>query len=91
MGAPSFFVGLGWVALVFGVILLALPAIQVVRGVQTWSKVAGLLVSGVGFILLGSGFAFVHLGGADAILPGIVLTGVGQFWQRRITRDGRST
>lgn len=86
MEAHPFFVGFGWLAVAFGCILLVLPSLQVLRGAQPARKVVGLLISGVGFLMFGSGLVFAQSGLASAVLPGIVLTTVGHLWQRRAAK-----
>lgn len=87
MEAQPFFLWIGWGALAFGLLLLTLPTIQVVRGVVMLEKVRGLLLSGVGFLLFGTGLAFAHRGLGFTVLPGIALTAAGHFWQSRLSRE----
>ena len=91
MEPHPFFLAFGWLAIAFGCLLLVLPSIQVLREVQPAKKVVGLLISGVGFLMFGTGLAFAHAGLSPAVLPGIVLTTVGHVWQRRATKSTEPT
>lgn len=88
MEAEGFVRVLGYGAMVFAGLLLAGPTAQVFRGKQAWGAVLGLWISGGGFLLIGVGLAFAASGAAPAVLPGIILTAVGQFVQQRAAKKG---
>ena len=85
-----FFVGFGWLAIVFGGLLLVLPSIQILREILPAKRAVGLLISGVGFLMFGCGLAFAHVGLSPAVLPGVILTTVGHLWQRRVMKSEES-
>jgi hypothetical protein len=75
-------------ALIFAALLLALPIVQVARGGRSIRAVSGLLVAGCGFLLVGFGFVFADHGFGGLVLPGIIVTAVGHFWQQRVAGTG---
>ena len=83
MEGHTLFGVLGYGALVFGLLVLGAPALQVLRGRKKWSAVVGLCIAGTGFILIGVGLLLAARGFASAVLPGILLTAVGHFVQQR--------
>jgi len=80
-------IGLGMLG--FGVLLLAVPVIQVLRTVHPWRSLIGLWVAGVGFIMIGAGLAFADRGWGSAVLPGVIVTVVGHFVQSVASRKSR--
>lgn len=74
-------------ALAFAAVLLVAPAVQVLRGRQTVRAVAGLWISGVGFVLIGLGLAMLDRGLEGAVLLGVAVAGAGQLRQARAAKD----
>jgi len=81
---PLAFVGAGF--LLFGVILLVVPAMLVVRKVKPWGDVSGLWIAGVGFLLIGLGTLLAEQGWGGIVVPGVIVTTVGHLMQRRAAR-----
>jgi hypothetical protein len=81
---PLVFVGGGF--LVFAVILLVTPLLLVAKGKKPWPEVSGLWIAGWGFLLMGAGTAMAEQGWGTLVVPGVIVTAVGQLVQRRATR-----
>jgi len=74
---------------VFAVILLAAPLFLVLGRGQPWQSVAGLFVSGCGFLLLAIG---VFTGGEGAnriVIGGVMVAFFGQMLQKQMTNAMR--